>query len=108
MTREESGRGSDLGNTENGSCSCESVAAASDAWLPAAEWWIDEHPFTKDDGGVPAPEMRPLVLVRQIRFCGLWGGDRSRGCPAQPWVGIAIVTISLGLMATRIATFLRS
>ena len=108
MTREESGRGSDLDTTETGSRSCESVAAASCAWLPAAAWWIDEHPFTEDDGGVPTPEMRPLVLVRQIRFCGLGVVIGVVVALLSPWVGIAIVAISLGLMATLIARFRRS
>jgi len=45
------------------------------------ERWIDEHAFTEDDG-VPTPEMRPVVLIRQIRFCGLGVVMGGRGCLA--------------------------
>ena len=72
------------------------------------ERWIDEHAFTEDDGGVPTPEMRPVVLVRQIRFCGLGVVMGVVVALLSPWVGIAIVASSLGLMATLIARFRRS
>ena len=72
------------------------------------ERWIDEHAFTEDDGGVPTPEMRPVVLIRQIRFCGLGVVMGVAVALLSPWVGIAIVASSLGLMATLIARFRRS
>jgi hypothetical protein len=75
--------------------------------IPAAELWIDEHRFTEDDGGVPTPEMRPLVLVRQIRFCGLWVVIGGVVAVLSPWVGIDCRNL-LGLMATLIARFRRS
>jgi len=52
--------------------------------------WIDEHPFTEDDGGVPTPEMRPLVLARQIRFCRLGVVIGVVVALLSPWVGIDV------------------
>ncbi len=69
---------------------------------------IDENPFTEDDGGVATPEMRPVVLVRQIRFCGLGVVIGVVVAMLSPWAGIVIVASSLGLMATVIAKFRRS
>ena len=67
----------------------------------------NEQPFTEDDGGVPMVEMRPLVLVRQIRFCGLGVVTGVVVALLGPRVGIAIDAISLGLMATLIVRFRR-
>jgi hypothetical protein len=63
---------------------------------------------TEDDGGVATPEMRPVVLVRQIRFCGLGVVIGVVIALLSPWAGIAVVAISLGLLATLIARFRRS
>ena len=57
---------------------------------------------------MPTPAMRPVVLVRQIRFCGLGVVIGVVVGLLIPWVGIAIVACSLGLMATLIARFRRS
>jgi hypothetical protein len=76
--------------------------------LLETERWIDQHRVTEDDGGVPTPEMRPVVLVRQIRFCGLGVVIGVVVALLSPWTGIAIVAGSLGLMATLIARFRRS
>ena len=54
------------------------------------------------------PEMRPVVLVRQIRLCGLGVVIGVVIAMLSPWTGISIVVISLGLMATLIARFRRS
>jgi hypothetical protein len=57
---------------------------------------------------MPTPEMRPVVLVRQIRFCGLGVVIGVVVALLSPWVGIAVVASSLVLLATLIARFRRS
>lgn len=54
------------------------------------------------------PEMRPVVLVRQIRLCGLGVVIGVVVGLLSPWVGIAVVAISVALMATLIVRFRRS
>lgn len=53
-------------------------------------------------------EMRPVVLVRQIRLCGLGVVIGVVVGLLSPWVGIAVVAISVALMATLMVRFRRS
>ena len=52
--------------------------------------------------------MRPVVLVRQIRLCGLGVVIGVVVGLLSPWAGIAVVVISVALLATLIVRFRRS
>jgi len=65
-------------------------------------------PVQGDEAGVATLEMRPVVLVRQIRLCGLGVVIGVVVGLLSPWVGIAVVAISVALMATLMVRFRRS